>query len=80
MTLVKLLRAGELHAIWVPDTVHEAVRDLTRAREVAMIARPVDNDIRATFRRKIGFCRIQGTATHCRPLGRRLLRGRHRSR
>ena len=37
VTLVKLLRAGELRAIWVPDTVHEAVRDLTRAREVAMI-------------------------------------------
>jgi transposase len=35
VTLVKLLRAGELRAIWVPDTVHEAVRDLTRAREVA---------------------------------------------
>lgn len=37
VTLVKLLRAGELRAIWVPDTVHEAVRDLTRARESAMI-------------------------------------------
>jgi transposase len=37
VTLVKLLRAGELRAIWVPDSVHEAVRDLTRAREVAMI-------------------------------------------
>ena len=35
--MVKLLRAGELRAIWVPDTVHEAVRDLSRAREVAMI-------------------------------------------
>ena len=37
VTLVKLLRAGELRAIWVPDAVHEAVRDLTRAREAAMI-------------------------------------------
>ena len=37
VTLVKLLRAGELRAIWVPDSVHEAVRDLTRAREVAMM-------------------------------------------
>jgi transposase len=26
VTLVKLLHAGELRAIWVPDTVHEAVR------------------------------------------------------
>ena len=32
-----LLRAGELRAIWVPDTVHRTVQDLTRAREVAMI-------------------------------------------
>jgi transposase len=37
VTLVKLLRVGELRAIWVPDTVHEAVRDLTRAREMAML-------------------------------------------
>jgi transposase len=37
VTLVKSLRAGELRAIWVPDTVHEAVPDLSRAREVAMI-------------------------------------------
>jgi transposase len=36
VTLVKLLRAGELRTIWVPDTVHEAVRDLARARETAM--------------------------------------------
>jgi len=35
--LAKLLRAGELSQIWVPDTVHEAVRDLTRARETAML-------------------------------------------
>jgi transposase len=25
-----------LTAVWVPDAVHEAVRDLTRAREAAM--------------------------------------------
>jgi transposase len=37
VALVKLLRAGELRAIWVPDGVHEAVRDLTRARETAMV-------------------------------------------
>jgi transposase len=34
--LVKLLRAGELTAVWVPDTRHEAMRDLTRAREAAV--------------------------------------------
>jgi len=35
VTLARLLRAGELTAIWVPDEVHEAVRDLVRAREAA---------------------------------------------
>jgi len=33
--LVKLLRAGELTAVWVPDERHEAMRDLSRAREAA---------------------------------------------
>jgi transposase len=37
VALVKLLRAGDLRAIWVPDSVHEAVRDLTRARATAMV-------------------------------------------
>jgi len=35
--LAKLLRAGELTAVWVPDEGHEAMRDLTRAREAAVI-------------------------------------------
>ena len=34
--LAKLLRAGELTAVWVPDERHEAMRDLSRAREAAM--------------------------------------------
>ena len=34
--LVKLLRAGELTAVWVPDARHEAMRDLTRGREAAV--------------------------------------------
>src|SRR2546430_6670011 len=33
--LAKLLRAGELTAVWVPDEGHEAMRDLTRARDTA---------------------------------------------
>src|SRR5262252_9759964 len=36
MSLAKLLRAGELTAVWVPDPGHEAVRELVRAREAAM--------------------------------------------
>ena len=33
--LARLLRAGELTYVWVPDPVHEAMRDLVRARHVA---------------------------------------------
>jgi len=32
-TLARLLRAGELTAVWVPNREQEAMRDLTRARE-----------------------------------------------
>jgi len=35
ITLSRLLRAGELKGIWVPDDVHEAVRDLVRVRAIA---------------------------------------------
>lgn len=34
--LARLHRAGELQGVWVPDTGHEALRDLTRAREAAL--------------------------------------------
>ncbi len=33
--LARLLRAGELTAVWVPSPRHEAVRELTRARDAA---------------------------------------------
>jgi transposase len=36
LNLVKLLRAGELTAVWVPDPRHEAMRDLARARGAAV--------------------------------------------
>jgi transposase len=35
ITLARLFRAGELTGIWVPDALHEAVRDLVRARQAA---------------------------------------------
>jgi transposase len=35
LMLARLLRAGELDFVWVPDKVHEAVRDLVRARYAA---------------------------------------------
>ncbi|SMF56548.1 Transposase [Xaviernesmea oryzae] len=34
-TLARLLRAGELIAVWVPDEAHEAIRDVVRARRQA---------------------------------------------
>ena len=36
VALAKLLRADELTAVWVPDARHEAMRDLTRAREAGV--------------------------------------------
>jgi transposase len=35
-SLARLLRAGELTAVWVPDETHEAVRDLVRTRVMAV--------------------------------------------
>ncbi len=35
MTLARLSRAGELTDVWVPDIVHEAMRDVVRARHAA---------------------------------------------
>jgi transposase len=36
LNLAKLLRTGELTAVWVPGERHEAMRDLVRAREAAV--------------------------------------------
>ena len=36
VALARLLRAGELTPVWVPDEAHEALRDLVRAREAAV--------------------------------------------
>ena len=35
MNLAKLLRGGDVTAVWVPDDRHEAMRDLARARDTA---------------------------------------------
>jgi len=35
LMLARLLRAGELTEVWVPDAAHEAMRDLVRSRAVA---------------------------------------------
>jgi transposase len=36
LQLARLLRAGELTAVWVPDEAHEAVRELIRSRAAAI--------------------------------------------
>jgi len=54
VSLAKLLRAGELTAVWVPDRHHEAMRDLVRAREAAML------DLRCKRQRVSAFLLRQG--------------------
>jgi transposase len=52
--LVKLLRAGELTAVWVPDPRHEAMRDLSRARQAAV------EDLRSKRQQVSAFLLRQG--------------------
>src|SRR5713226_7393095 len=54
LSLVKLLRAGELTAVWVPDRHHEAMRDLTRARGAAV------EDLRSKRQQVTSFLLRQG--------------------
>jgi transposase len=54
LSLVKLLRAGELTAVWVPDARHEAMRDLTRSREAAV------EDLRSKRQQVSSFLLRQG--------------------
>jgi transposase len=54
ISLVKLLQAGELTAVWVPDARHEAMRDLTRAREAAV------EDLRSKRQQVSSFLLRQG--------------------
>src|ERR1700755_866244 len=54
VTLARLHRAGELTGVWVPDPVHEAIRDLVRAREAAM------DDLRRKRQQLLSFLLRQG--------------------
>ncbi|MDF2974798.1 MAG: transposase y4qE [Microvirga sp.] len=54
LSLVKLLRAGELTAVWVPDARHEAMRDLSRARAAAV------EDLRSKRQQVSSFLLRQG--------------------
>lgn len=52
--LAKLLRAGELTAVWVPDARHEAMRDLSRTRGAAV------EDLRSKRQQVSSFLLRQG--------------------
>ena len=49
VALAQLHRAGELSAVWVPDAAHEAMRDLVRARLVAV------RGLRRALQQLLGF-------------------------
>ncbi len=49
VTLARLHRAGELTGVWVPDVVHEAVRDLVRA------GKPAADDLRRKRQQLLSF-------------------------
>jgi transposase len=65
ITLARLVRAGELAAVWVPDESHEAVRDLVRAR------RHSKEDLSAAEQSLLSFllraCHVvvRGSDAHC---------------
>ena len=73
VTLARLLRAGELTAVWVPDATHEAVRDLVRARGAAA------QDLRRKRQQLLSFLlrhgRIYGGRQHWTLAHRRWLAG-----
>lgn len=52
--LAKLLRAGELTPVWVPDQAHEAMRDLIRARAAAVETQRVHRQQVGAFMLKHG--------------------------
>lgn len=52
--LAKLLRAGELTPVWVPDEGHEAMRDLVRTRTAAVEAQRVNRQQVSGFMLKHG--------------------------
>ncbi len=55
VTLAKMHRAGELVSVWMPDTEHEAMRDLVRAREAAMYWRNKARQALSAFLLRQGF-------------------------
>jgi transposase len=54
LALAKLMRAGELTAVWVPDERHEAMRDLVRARSAAVVDRKRKRQQISAFMLRLG--------------------------
>src|SRR5664279_6275731 len=74
--LARLFRAGELTAIYVPDEEDEAVRDLVRARDRAMLDQQKPLESLTAFALRVGhrYASKGITAARAPPQGRR--RGR----
>lgn len=66
--LARLHRAGELSAVWIPDTAHEAMRDLVRARLAAVRSLRQARQQLSGFLLRHGFhyCRPAWTQMHRR--------------
>lgn len=71
LMLVKLLRAEELTAVWVPDASHEAMRDLVRARATAVsgLTRCRQHISSFLLRQRIGYVGKPWTKKHRHWLG-----------
>jgi transposase len=54
LSLARLLRAGELTAVWAPDERHEATRDLVRARSAAAFDLRVKRQQTGAFLLRLG--------------------------
>jgi len=59
--LARRLRSGELTAVWVPDAEHEALRDLSRAREAARDARHRARQQLRSLLLRLGVAELTGT-------------------
>ena len=59
--LARLLRSGELTAVWVPDAEHEGLRDLSRARAAARDARHRARPQGRSRLRRLGVAEPAGT-------------------
>ncbi len=72
LTLARLLRAGELTPVWVPDAAHEAMRDLVRARGAAVsdLGRCRQRISGFLLRQEIGYAGKPWTKKHRLWLGR----------